>query len=93
MPGETYELDVEVWPTSVIVPQGYTVAVTVSGRDVELPGDGPWPVLYGVEMRGNGIYIHRDAEERVPEVFSGDTTLVSTPEQRPYLLLPVIPRA
>ncbi|KUF06666.1 CocE/NonD family hydrolase [Leucobacter sp. G161] len=92
-PGEVYELDVEVWPTSVIVPAGYTIAVTVSGRDVELPGEGPWPGLYGVEMRGNGIYIHQDTEERVPEVFGGNTTLMSAPEQRPYVLLPVIPNS
>ncbi len=32
-PGERYGLEVEIWPTSVVVPKGYTLALTVAGRD------------------------------------------------------------
>jgi predicted acyl esterase len=34
-PGEVVALDVEIWPTSVVVPAGYRLAVTVGGRDFE----------------------------------------------------------
>ena len=34
-PGETVEADVEIWPTSLIVPAGYRIALTVRGRDYE----------------------------------------------------------
>ena len=36
-PGEVYELDVEIWPTSIVVPAGYRLALTVRGRDYEYP--------------------------------------------------------
>jgi hypothetical protein len=77
VPGETVELDGEIWPTSVVVPGGYRVALTVLGRDFELPGDGPWPKLYGEEMKGNGIFLHTDPQDRPAEVFTGTTTVVS----------------
>ena len=37
-PGEVYELHIEVWPTCIVVPKGYRVALTVRGRDYEHPG-------------------------------------------------------
>jgi predicted acyl esterase len=37
------ELDIEIWPTSVIVPAGGRLGVTISGRDFQFPGDGSWP--------------------------------------------------
>ena len=92
-PGEVVELDIEIWPTSVIVPPGYRIAVTVTGRDFELPGDGPWPAVYGVTMRGNGMFVHNDETDRPAGVFGGMTTLVSGGAQPSYLLLPIIPRA
>jgi predicted acyl esterase len=91
-PGEIVELDIEIWPTSVVVPAGYRLAVTLLGRDFEFPGKGPWPSIYGVEMKGNGIFLHTEPEDRSPDVFCGTTTLVSGEDQQSYLLLPVIPR-
>ncbi|WP_433298743.1 CocE/NonD family hydrolase [Pseudonocardia sp. CA-142604] len=92
VPGETAALDVEIWPTSVVVPAGYRLAVTIQGRDFEVPGDGPWPETYGVPMRGHGMFLHNDPDDRPAAVFGGITTLVSGPDQPSYLLLPVIPR-
>jgi predicted acyl esterase len=92
-PGEPVTVDVEIWPTSVIVPAGYRLGVTVSGRDFELPGDGPWPSAFGIAMRGNGIFVHSEPADRPPDVFGGQTTLICSAEQPSYLLLPVIPRA
>jgi uncharacterized protein len=92
-PGEIYELDVEVWPTSVIVPKGYRVGVAVMGKDFELPGDGPWPFGYGVHWKGNALYVHIDPKDRPPEIYGGKTTLASGDDKFSYLMLPVIPTA
>jgi predicted acyl esterase len=91
-PGEIVPLDIEIWPTSVVVPAGYTLALTVQGRDFEFPGDGPWPATYGVQMRGNGMFVHTDPDDRPVDVYRGTTTLASGPDGVSYLLLPVIPR-
>jgi len=38
-PGEVYELDVEIWPTSIVVPAGWRLTLTVRGRDYEYGGE------------------------------------------------------
>jgi uncharacterized protein len=91
-PGEAVEVDVEIWPTSVIIPAGYRLGVSVQGRDFELPGDGPWPSAFGVTMRGNGIFVHDEPADRPAAIFAGRTTLICGGARRGYLLLPVIPR-
>ncbi len=91
-PGEPVSLDVEIWPTSVLIPAGYRLGVAVQGRDFELPGDGPWPSAFGVTMRGNGIFVHDEPADRPPGIFGGATTLISGGPSPAYLLLPVIPR-
>ncbi|WP_329550841.1 CocE/NonD family hydrolase C-terminal non-catalytic domain-containing protein [Streptomyces sp. NBC_00696] len=40
-PGAAVPLDIEIWPTSVVVPAGPRLAVTVQSRDFEFPGEGP----------------------------------------------------
>src|SRR4029079_5676757 len=37
-PGVPVELDIELWPTSIVVPAGYRVALTVRGKDYEYGG-------------------------------------------------------
>jgi predicted acyl esterase len=91
-PGETVALDVEIWPTSVVVPAGYRVALTIQGRDFEVPGDGPWPNVYGVPMKGHGMFVHTDPQDRPTDIYGGDTTVVSGPDQQSYVLLPFVPR-
>jgi uncharacterized protein len=92
-PGEMVELDVEIWPTSVLVPVGYRVGVTVLGRDFRWEGDGPWPQIYGIDMRGDGIFHHNDAGDRPESVFGGRTTLYMGDGHASYLLLPLIPQS
>ena len=36
--GEVVECDVEVWPTCIVVPAGYRLALSVRGRDYVYPG-------------------------------------------------------
>ncbi len=90
-PGEPVGLDIEIWPTSIVIPAGYRLGVTVQGHDFELPGDGPWPTAFGVTMRGHGIFVHDEPADRPPEIFAGVTSLISGGSRPSYLLLPVIP--
>jgi len=71
----------------------YRLALTVLGRDFAFSGDGPWPTLYGVQMRGNGIFVHTDLTDRPTEIYGGTTTLLAGGRQQSYLLLPVVPAA
>ncbi len=91
-PAEPVGLDVEIWPTSVVIPAGYRLGVMVQGHDFELPGDGPWPTAFGVTMRGNGIFVHDEPADRPPAIFGGATTLIAGGASPSYVLLPVIPR-
>ena len=91
-PGEPVPLDIEIWPTSVVIPAGYRLGVTISGRDFELSGDGPWPTAFGVTMRGNGIFVHDEPADRPAELAGGTTTLLSGGDSPSYLVLPVIPK-
>ena len=49
-PQRVYELDVEVWPTSIVVPPGYSIGVSVCGVDYvhQLPGE--HHIAYGREL-------------------------------------------
>lgn len=90
-PGEVVECDVEIWPTSVIVPAGYRVGVSILGRDFAWEGDGPWPQIYGIDMKGDGIFHHNDRTDRPDSIFGGRTTLHVGRGRESYVLLPVIP--
>lgn len=34
-PGEPVVLDIEIWPTCIVVPAGYTLALNIRGRDYD----------------------------------------------------------
>jgi predicted acyl esterase len=93
-PGEVVRLDVEIWPTSIVVPPGYRVGLSIRGTDYEYEGSDAGAELShfkGTKMRGVGIYTHADPVHRPPEIYGGTTTVVSGPEHPSTLLLPVIP--
>jgi predicted acyl esterase len=90
-PGRPVAVDLEIWPTSVIIPAGYRLGLTLLGRDFTFAGDGPWPQAYGVHMRGNGIFVHTDEQARPPAVFAGTTTVFTGGGHGASLLLPIIP--
>jgi hypothetical protein len=94
-PGGVYELDVEIWPTCVVAPAGYRLALTILGRDYEWGGDttGLRLSAFKNELRGCGPFLHDDERDRPGEVFAGTTTLHVGPEHPAYLLVPVIPAA
>src|SRR5262245_27750493 len=90
-PGEPVELDVEIWPTCIVVPPGYRIALTVRGKDYEYDGtDAALPhAVY--PMKGVGPFTHTDPQDRPPEIFGGVNTLHFDATRAPYLLLPIIP--
>jgi predicted acyl esterase len=90
-PGQVYELDVEIWPTCIVVPKGYRVALTIRGRDYE--HDGAAATLSNMKnpMRGCGPFVHDDPDDRPPAIFGGKVTLHLGPQRPAHVLLPVIP--
>jgi len=93
-PSEIVQLDVEIWPTSVVVPDGHRIALTVRGRDYE------WQKTTGAklsnfknELLGCGPFLHNDPRDRPASVFGGKVTLHVGPQQQSYILLPIIPKA
>jgi predicted acyl esterase len=91
-PGEPVELDVEIWPTSIVVPAGYRIALTIRGKDYEYGGgSGGRLSNFKNELRGCGPFLHDDPVDRPPAIFGGKTTLHFSAASQPYLLLPVIP--
>ena len=90
-PGEPVELDVEIWPTSIVVPVGYRVAFTVRGKDYEFDGTDARVAHAPYPMKGVGPFTHTHPADRPPEVFGGKNTLHFAAGKMPYVLLPVIP--
>ncbi|HSC95652.1 MAG TPA: CocE/NonD family hydrolase [Burkholderiales bacterium] len=90
-PGQVYELDVEIWPTCIVVPKGHRIALTIRGKDYEWEGEAA--VLSNMKnpMRGCGPFVHDDETDRPPEVFGGKVTLHMSRRRPAHVLLPVIP--
>lgn len=91
-PGRIYELEIEVWPTCIVIPKGYRLAVSVRGRDYEYPGGvgGPGVKMLGT-FTGVGPFRHDEVRDRPPETFDGEVTFHTGPKRPAYVLLPVVP--
>ncbi|KAF0635181.1 hypothetical protein NXS19_008500 [Fusarium pseudograminearum] len=73
--GEVYAVDVEVWPTNVVVDKGGKLVFEVASGDTQ----------------GSGIFQHNDTVDRSPEIFQGHNHIHFGPRQQNYITLPVIP--
>ena len=94
VPGEVCQADMEIWPTSLVIPAGYRIALTVRGRDWEVRyPDSPRLGSFKNEMTGCGPFLHDDPVDRPPELTGSSQTLWSGPGRESFLLLPVIPAA
>ncbi len=91
-PDAVYQADVEIWPTSLVIPAGYQVALTIRGRDYERHHPGaPRLGSFKNELTGCGPFLHDDPADR-PAGLAGSTQTLWTGRTRAaYLLLPVIP--
>ena len=91
-PGEIVDLDVEIWPTSIVVPAGYTVGLSIRGKDYEYDGaSGDTLSNFKNELKGCGPFLHDDPRDRPPAVFDNEVTLHGGGDREAYVLLPVIP--
>jgi len=86
-------VDVEIWPTSIVVPAGYRVALSVRGKDYE------WQKKTGIklphfknELLGCGPFLHNEPRDRPASIFGGRTTVHIDPARASYVLVPVIPK-
>jgi uncharacterized protein len=91
-PGKPVDLAVELWPTSIVVPKGYRIALSVRGKDYA------WQATTGAklsnfknELLGCGPFLHDDPRDRPRAIFGGETTLHIGGGAENFLFLPVIP--
>jgi predicted acyl esterase len=90
--GEIADLDVEIWPTCIVLPPGYRIGLTLLGKDYEYSGlSGGRLSNFKNEMRGSGPFLHDDPRDRPPEIFGGKTTLHTTAASPSYVILPLVP--
>lgn len=78
-PQQIYELDVEIWPTCMVFPKGYHMALTLMGRDFEFPNT-------------PGRLLHNHPLDRTRDEFGGSNSVLTGGQHASYLLMPLIPR-
>ena len=91
-PGKPVDLAVEIWPTSIVVPKGYRIALSIRGKDYT------WQAATGAklsnfknELLGCGPFLHDDPRDRPRRLFEGTTTLHVDRHGSCNILLPIIP--
>jgi predicted acyl esterase len=74
-PGEIYPVDVEMWPTSVVLGRGHTLGLEIASMDTQ----------------GHGLTRHDQPEDRNPDKLRGLNRVHVGPTHQSWLELPVIP--
>lgn len=78
VPGEPVALDVEIWPTSIVLPPGHHLRLEIAADDKPM-------------REGTNVFGHYDPEDKPAARFFGQNTIHTGGEYESYLLLPVIP--
>jgi len=92
VPGEVVQLDIEIWPTCIVIPAGYRIGLSVRGKDYVYKGESGGRLSnMKNEFTGCGPFLHDDPVDRPIEIYGGTTTIHAGPGQENFLLLPVIP--
>jgi predicted acyl esterase len=93
-PDAPVELDIEIWPTSIVIPAGHRIGLSVRGKDYVYPGGSGGKLSnFKNELTGCGPFLHDDPDDRPAAVFGGKAKLHFGQQQAAYLLLPIIPSA
>jgi predicted acyl esterase len=99
-PDQDYAVEIELWPTSVVIPRGYRLAVTVLGRDFVFPGwrsafasiaatlFGKLSLMSGLIMEGSAPFLH-DGQDR--QRTGGTHRILCGGSYDSHILLPVVP--
>ena len=88
-PSEVYELNVEIWPTHIILPTGFRLGLQIGGKDFEREAVDKLHEAWF--SRGSGPFLHTHAEDRPEAVFGGRTTIYTGGKTGSRILLPIIP--
>ncbi|ETS85192.1 hypothetical protein PFICI_03217 [Pestalotiopsis fici W106-1] len=73
--GHVYAVDVELWPTNVVIDKGGKLIFEVSSGDTQ----------------GSGLFQHTNPKDRSKSVFGGQNSLHFGPGVENYITLPIIP--
>ncbi|VTU15116.1 Cocaine esterase [Variovorax sp. PBL-H6] len=86
-PGVPVDLEVEILPTSIVVPAGYRIGFTIRGRDYEFAAStGARLGHFKNELKGCGPFLHDEPRDRPKKTVGGSVTVHSA-----SVLLPTIP--
>ncbi|HLI14558.1 MAG TPA: CocE/NonD family hydrolase [Acidimicrobiales bacterium] len=92
VPGEVYEVDIEVLPTCVVAPAGYRFALSIQGHDYVYPKAGGDRLSnFKNVLTGCGPFLHDDPVDRPAPRYAGRTRLHTGGARQAYVLLPVVP--
>ncbi|KAJ5554254.1 hypothetical protein N7513_004213 [Penicillium frequentans] len=75
IPNDVYSVDVEIWPTNVVVESGGRLALEVSSGDTS----------------GTGFWGHDDPIDRSEDIFKGQNHIHFGPNYDNYISFPIIP--
>ena len=84
-PGQDYRVEVEIWPTSIVLPVGYRLAVRVDAEDFARE-NAPGP------RKGSGPFLHTDPQDRDMSRLGGENTILTGGRYDSHLVLPFIPQ-
>lgn len=91
-PGQIVELDIEILPTSLVLPVGWTIGLSVRGKDYEYAGHvDDFGQQFYYATRGTGGMTHNEIRNRSPEKFNSKVTLHTGGQTPSCLILPIIP--
>jgi predicted acyl esterase len=92
-PGQPVDVDIEIWPTSLVVPAGYRIGLTIRGKDYEHANtSGERLSNFKNELKGCGPFLHDDSIDRPPVIFGGETAVHVGGSKDGFVLLPIIPK-
>ncbi|UJW79425.1 CocE/NonD family hydrolase [Hydrogenophaga sp. SL48] len=90
--GQVYELDIEILPTCIVLPKGWTLGLSVRGKDYEYEGDvEEFGQQFYYATRGTGGMTHNDVRDRPSALFDNAVTLHTGGGRASYLLVPIVP--
>jgi predicted acyl esterase len=100
VPGQVYEVEVEIWPGQVVLHQGYTIGLRIEGKDFARHRRGilGWmrdfimdDILHLNIRTGSGFFLHNHPEDRPKDLYGGNNAIHTGGEHPSHLLIPVIP--
>ncbi|MGE4336111.1 MAG: CocE/NonD family hydrolase C-terminal non-catalytic domain-containing protein, partial [Pigmentiphaga sp.] len=91
-PDEIVALDIEILPTCVVLPAGWSVGLSVRGRDYEYQGEiADFGQQFYYATRGTGGMTHGEPVDRPAAMFDNSVTLYTGGNTASYLRLPIVP--